>query len=172
MCKLMIHQKKPKIQQKCQTVRCALMLLSELQLGRIMDDALQKHYILTGPIRRFCICQRLSIEPNRHPISELIEEYKSIQRLSKKSQNYPLCTYAVERAAARRNNGRRSPDARCFDRPHSSFLLCINYVVCMYGVCVCWWENEWEMQFSGRILFNLSNIIHQRPSVTWPIPRF
>ena len=50
--------------------------------------------------------------------------------------NCTLCTYAVERAAARRNNGRRSPDARCFDRPHSSFLLCINYVVCMYVVCV------------------------------------
>ena len=58
----------------------------QLQLGRIMDDALQKHYILTGPIRRFCICQRLSIEPNRHPISELIEEYKNIQRLSKKAK--------------------------------------------------------------------------------------
>ena len=48
----------------------------------------------------------------------------------------PPCTYTVERAAARWNNGRRSPDARCFDRPHSSFLLCINYVVCTVCVCV------------------------------------
>ena len=54
----------------------------------------------------------------------------------------PNCTLwkcAVERAAARRNNGRRSPDARCFDRPHSSFLLCINKVVCT----VCMLVRKW-----------------------------
>ena len=51
----------------------------------------------------------------------------------------PPCTYTVERAAARWNNGRRSPDARCFDRPHSSFLLCINYVVCTVCVLVRKW---------------------------------
>ena len=35
------------------------MLLSELQLGGIMDDALQTHDVLTGHIRRFCFASTM-----------------------------------------------------------------------------------------------------------------
>jgi hypothetical protein len=35
-------------------IRCGFVLLSELQLGGIMDDALQTHDVLTGHIHRFC----------------------------------------------------------------------------------------------------------------------
>ena len=40
-------------------IRCAFMLLSELQLGGIMDDALQTHDVLTGHIRRFCFASTM-----------------------------------------------------------------------------------------------------------------
>ena len=81
----------------------------------------------------FQLCQKIEHRAQQAP-NKWIDEISSKMKVSWK---YKI--HCVLLLLSGRNNGRRSPDARCFDRPHSSFLLCINYVVCTVCVLVRKW---------------------------------